>query len=540
MTHEATPNLISFDYSMDWEAESASLRRWVLGSFVFHLILVVLATAWRVSTTIEQPLASYEVSLVSLAGEDKPAPASGRSREARPSSKRSQSPAQSRKDSLPPLPTDRASERLSESFAGAVKSIAVPEKLSPQPDNVPTPEVNTAPNSAVDLDHIKVPSTSPTFQPVESLAPKAPVKIPDVPAPQSQPAGGTTTPPDNPFPNTPSKPLKADIQKRLNDIKPPPKVPALASVEPFARPETSEPPPAPEKALSQELEEKLPSVQVPVRPANTAKRTERVRKKASRPDLQRPLPTPKPQPSSKVTPRRSEKTKPRRKPERVTDSLKHVLESVTVPKLHDVKKGKPPKAVLKSSADPSAQTQTQKVLEDIRLPKMSIKVPEVPPAPSAPSSSPKAKRLREEIDQQLAKLTVPDVTPIASIRKRLRLQMAQSGGSAGGASTSAKSSRNAKGKNRYLGIVEAKIDQQWVAPPVSATENHLEAIVKFRILRSGEVTSLGVARSSGNRYYDEAATRAVHAAEPLPPFPPDIDETYIDVRYNFILGDSPS
>ena len=102
------------------------------------------------------------------------------------------------------------------------------------------------------------------------------------------------------------------------------------------------------------------------------------------------------------------------------------------------------------------------------------------------------------------------------------------------------SSRNAEGQNRYLALVQAQIDQQWVAPPVKAHEKHLQVVLKFRILRSGKVIDIDIAEGSGNSYYDSAALRAVQRANPLPPFPSDIHKFSFDVRYNFVLGEPSS
>ena len=285
-----------------------------------------------------------------------------------------------------------------------------------------------------------------------------------------------------------------NLQEALKGIKAPPKAPALAPLQPFTKAAEVEPSPTKPEQLSQSLKEKIQSVQVPTRPKQKVRKTKKTRSQAKRN---------KKEPPQQVVKKR----------ERLADSLKEVLESVNVPKLRDVSKTPPsrPEPVKPHSVQPDR----------------------VPPVP---------KKFRTEIDQQLAKLKIPDVAPMESIRTRLQLQEVKPGesDSASSSSSPSSSSKNSKGQNRYLGIIQAKIDQQWVAPPVAANEDNLQVVLKFRILRSGAVTNLDIDRGSGNPYYDSAAKRAVQAADPLPPFPPEITESYLDVRYNFILGDSSS
>ena len=81
-------------------------------------------------------------------------------------------------------------------------------------------------------------------------------------------------------------------------------------------------------------------------------------------------------------------------------------------------------------------------------------------------------------------------------------------------------------------MVEDAIDGQWVAPPLLASTPLV--IMKFRISRSGEISRMHIAESSGHAHYDSAAQRAVQAVNPLPPFPSDISESFFDVQYRFI------
>jgi colicin import membrane protein len=64
---------------------------------------------------------------------------------------------------------------------------------------------------------------------------------------------------------------------------------------------------------------------------------------------------------------------------------------------------------------------------------------------------------------------------------------------------------------------------------LAASDNHLETLIQFRILPNGEITDIEVVQSSGNRYLDESAYRAVKKASPVAPHPEGINRPYIDV-----------
>jgi len=90
-------------------------------------------------------------------------------------------------------------------------------------------------------------------------------------------------------------------------------------------------------------------------------------------------------------------------------------------------------------------------------------------------------------------------------------------------------------KDQYLAMVEDAIDQRWVAPPLTLN-NHV-VILKFRIAKSGYISQVHMVQSSGNDHYDSTAFRAVQAVNPLPPFPPNLQKSFIDVSYRFIKQD---
>lgn len=93
------------------------------------------------------------------------------------------------------------------------------------------------------------------------------------------------------------------------------------------------------------------------------------------------------------------------------------------------------------------------------------------------------------------------------------------------------------GLSRYLAIVQNRISEQWVAPPVDITHRSLKVIVTFRLHRSGRITDVAIERESGNGYYDDAAKRAVLSVGSLPPFPPYVTEDVLETHFSFTVGE---
>ncbi|HXU34169.1 MAG TPA: energy transducer TonB [Thermoanaerobaculia bacterium] len=68
----------------------------------------------------------------------------------------------------------------------------------------------------------------------------------------------------------------------------------------------------------------------------------------------------------------------------------------------------------------------------------------------------------------------------------------------------------------YIEQLLRQIDAKWT-PPQAGT--NIRTIVRFRILRRGDIDQLDVAESSGLNAFDLAALRAVQNASPFPPLP---------------------
>src|SRR5947208_6988142 len=82
----------------------------------------------------------------------------------------------------------------------------------------------------------------------------------------------------------------------------------------------------------------------------------------------------------------------------------------------------------------------------------------------------------------------------------------------------------------YVEQLQSLIGANWIKPDVP---EGTACTVYFRILRSGQVTEVKVEQASTLSYYDRAASRAIYAANPLPPLPPEFKGDNLGVHLRF-------
>jgi periplasmic protein TonB len=84
----------------------------------------------------------------------------------------------------------------------------------------------------------------------------------------------------------------------------------------------------------------------------------------------------------------------------------------------------------------------------------------------------------------------------------------------------------------YLSLVDYKINTNWT--PVGGGKTNM-VMVRFRVLRSGQVRDIELESSSGLASLDAAALRAIRQSVPLPPFPNLLTEPQLELRYRFVM-----
>jgi len=298
-------------------------------------------------------------------------------------------------------------------------------------------------------------------------------------------------------------------------------LPAPVQSEPKPAPPVEEPPP-PEPAPTPPM----PKLVTPVPPpAQAAAVTQPPQVKATAPRAA-PLtaaPPPREAPTAKTEPDNL-----------LRDVFKGIELPPEAPKLGEITPpapGAPPRLVETYKPDPAAQKLSNKIRD--------LKVPEVPVAPSTSKPVPAPPKqaesrpvvspdLLEKLQRPTEQIRRPPEQRLAAARPATPLSAAPP--------TTAIQTSGAQG-NPYWTLVQQRIDSKFVAPQVDFTARARQVIIRFRLDRTGNVSDVMVKQSSGNGYYDDAAKRAVLAADPLPPFPADITERHIMTDVTFKVGE---
>jgi periplasmic protein TonB len=86
----------------------------------------------------------------------------------------------------------------------------------------------------------------------------------------------------------------------------------------------------------------------------------------------------------------------------------------------------------------------------------------------------------------------------------------------------------------YLRSVQTKVADRWAGK----AQPGQQPVAVFEISRDGKVSGLSIEKSSGNRYYDQVALRAITDANPFPPLPPEYAGQTLRVHlgFNFSAG----
>ena len=234
---------------------------------------------------------------------------------------------------------------------------------------------------------------------------------------------------------------------------------------------------------------------------------------------------------------------PRQRPHnRVSDSLKHVVQSVKVPEIkkshvsHAKEKQAVPGRILPLRETP---TMPRKELEGIVMPSKISKLAEVERTNVWKSFSEKPSAILPQtaepdaLEQKIAKLVIPNVQVLEaphSLGKPAEL---------GGQHTATilKVSDSSLEGHSYWARVWSKIDREWIASRVDIRSGEpVRVVLAFRVERTGTVKNLAITQPSGNDYYDLAAKRAVLNATPLPPFAATMPELYYDMQFQFTIN----
>ncbi len=174
-----------------------------------------------------------------------------------------------------------------------------------------------------------------------------------------------------------------------------------------------------------------------------------------------------------------------------------------------------------------AKTVPRKEEPSLRPPSFAER--KVSPQPSRPVPAPPVPVAPVPVPQAPPAAVPAPPAPVASVTpgppaKGSGVEVAGPGVGAGGGTALA----------QYLTLVDWKIQGNWV-PVASVGEPEAVVVIRFRVLRSGQVKDLALETSSGNASMDSAAMRAVRQSLPFPPFPNLLTEPLLDLRYRFVM-----
>ena len=535
MSYAAPCSLVSF-YLPDREGLAEKRLTWPLaGSLAIHAVVLGAFLISRFAASLEPSARSYDVTLVtfpeiSASQTTSPDKQSRQKADAvlPPKAEAREVPksAPPQKAASPPLPLPqekpREPERVTDSLVGALDSVVVPkpqtlalsQKTAPLPPSpLPPLPVSAEPELALKQDAGQVPLPR-----VDDGEAPQPERVTDslmgaldsVVVPKEQPSALSLKPAPAPAsPHAPTKqapPVEMDVQP----IQAPPQPPKLALGPVAAKSERSTPAPKVD-LVAKTLKQAVGNIVVPKMPKRDSSRVSpkipvNAKRKQDAPRIPESsriaLPAPAPRPATVLPPEvpKNETPPETARQNSAAEEVTKAIQSVRVPEI--IRRPKKP----------------QPVSTTVEARKRSPIV--VPPAP------PLAQVLVEE---------EPSV-PTASERQVPRDADVKPGFQQTESGTQESLALRVAGSipkgNDYWAKVQALIDERWIVYRVKF-QRPLQVILAFRVERNGQVTDLSVVRSSGNKYFDKTAERAVGAAAPLPPFSSNMRSLSYDVQYTF-------
>jgi len=84
--------------------------------------------------------------------------------------------------------------------------------------------------------------------------------------------------------------------------------------------------------------------------------------------------------------------------------------------------------------------------------------------------------------------------------------------------------------DKYMNLIEAKVNRYWIKPP--KVSKGLVSVLHVKLIPTGDVIDVRISKSSGNTVYDKSVRAAVKRASPLPLPPADsgLFDTFRNLR----------
>jgi colicin import membrane protein len=86
---------------------------------------------------------------------------------------------------------------------------------------------------------------------------------------------------------------------------------------------------------------------------------------------------------------------------------------------------------------------------------------------------------------------------------------------------------------QYYATITGHIKQYWQPPDVKSWDPNLLAIVSITVSRNGQIISKSFEKESGDKLFDQFVLKTLEAANPLPAFPPALQEQRLEIGLKF-------
>jgi TonB family protein len=170
------------------------------------------------------------------------------------------------------------------------------------------------------------------------------------------------------------------------------------------------------------------------------------------------------------------------------------------------------------------------------LPELPARIPALPEraTPPRPSAAPRAGDKELPPMASAATTPAPAPTPPApapSVTSRAEPPAPALGRPSGSAQGSGPMTLNVSDFPFawYLARVQQKVTERWEGRALQGRQ----PVVTFEIARDGQVSNVAIKDSSGNRYYDLTAMRAIADAAPFPPLPGEFPGSVLRIHLGF-------
>lgn len=85
----------------------------------------------------------------------------------------------------------------------------------------------------------------------------------------------------------------------------------------------------------------------------------------------------------------------------------------------------------------------------------------------------------------------------------------------------------------YYNSIWQRIKEEWILPGSLLEEVEEIPVIVIKLRRDGSIVESWFEKKSGSFMYNESAMRAIKKANPLPPFPQELDEEFLEIGIRF-------